>query len=53
MYGMDKIELVRKIGYEVCENCWENKDCGIETEDCDRIRSALNLIDEYLRGDKE
>ena len=45
---MDKIELVQKIGEEVCEDCGPDSDCGIIPSDCDRIKSSLELLDEYL-----
>ena len=41
-----KIELVQKIGEEVCEGC-EYSDCGIEPPDCSRIINAIKLLDEY------
>ena len=45
---MDKIELVRRIGDEVCEDCSPFRDCGIEPDDCDRIIIAVGLLNDYL-----
>jgi len=45
---MNKIELVQKIGNEICEGCEPHADCGIEPSDCDRITNAVNLLDEFL-----
>ena len=45
---MDKIELVQKIGNEVCEDCGPDSDCGITPSDCYCIENALALLDEYL-----
>ena len=44
---MDKLELVQKIGNEVCEDCGFS-DCGEEPAECARIVNALNLIDVYV-----
>jgi hypothetical protein len=45
---MDKIELVQKIGNEVCEECGPYRDCGLEVEECPRINNAIELISKYL-----
>ena len=44
---MDKLKLVQQIGGEICEDCGEYRDCGLEYDDCGRIENALNLLDEY------
>ena len=48
---MDKMELVIKIGNEVCEGCGPNRDCGLELKDCDRISNAIKSVDEFLEQD--
>ena len=45
---MNKIELVQKIGNEVCEGCGPDTDCGIDLNDCTRIKNALKLLDDFL-----
>jgi len=50
---MDKLDLVIAIGDSVCEGCSihpDECDCGLESTDCDRIDTALNLLDEFLKG---
>ena len=44
---MNKIELVQKIGDEVCEMCGPDSDCDIAPSECSRIKEAVNLLDEY------
>jgi len=48
IFKIDKIELVQKIGNEVCEDCGLDSDCGITPSDCDRVKNASVLLDEYL-----
>ena len=51
---MNKIELVQKIGDEVCEGCGSDvgcdsdADCGIEPSKCGRIEEALRILDDFL-----
>ena len=45
---MDKVELVQKIGNEVCEGCNSDADCGIDPAECSRIENAVNLLDKYV-----
>ena len=47
---MDKIELVQKIGNEVCEECGPHADCGEDPKECFRIINAINHLDNYLGG---
>ena len=44
----DKLELVIKIGNEICEDCGPNRDCELAIDDCSRIDNAIDLLDEYL-----
>ena len=44
---MDAIEVVQKIGDEVCEGCGPDRDCGIEYDKCSRIDAALFILEEY------
>ena len=50
---MTKLELVQKIGDEVCEGCGRGADCGEEPMECMRIENALQLLDDYLNEKKE
>ena len=43
-----KIELVQKIGNEICEGCGPNRDCELEYSDCFRIANAIKHLDDYL-----
>ena len=47
--AMKKIELVQKIGNEVCEGCGPDADCGEEPSECFRIINALEMFDKYLK----
>ena len=47
---MNKIELVQKIGNEVCDDCNYGSDCGENPEECFRIINAITLVDEYLES---
>ena len=44
---MNKIELVQKIGDEVCEGCNPNADCGEDPNECFRIQNAIRILDKY------
>lgn len=44
---MDALELVQKIGNEVCEGCSPDADCGEDPKECFRIQNALNFLNEY------
>ncbi len=44
---MNKLELVQKIGNEVCEGCGPDADCGDDPLACFRLQSAMDLVDEY------
>ena len=48
----DKIDLVVKIGNNVCEDCGEYRDCGEEIDECSRIANALDKLDIYLKANK-
>lgn len=45
---MNKIELVQKIGDQVCEECGPDADCGIDPNECFRIIDAVGILDKYL-----
>jgi len=45
---MDKLELIQKIGNEVCEGCGPDRDCEMEYDDCDRIANSLRWLSEFL-----
>jgi hypothetical protein len=47
---MDKIELVQKIGDEICEGCGPHADCGEVPNECSRISSALSILEEYTKS---
>jgi len=44
---MDKLELVQKIGEEMCGDCGPDRDCGLEIDDCNRIANALEMLEMY------
>jgi len=44
---MDTIKIVCQIGNEICEGCGPDRDCGLEYQDCDRIDSALEILEKY------
>ena len=45
---MNKIELVQRIGDDICEGCGPNADCDVEPSECERICSAIAILDEYV-----
>lgn len=50
---MDAVELVQRIGDDVCEGCGPDPDCGIIPEECERIDNAMAILEEYLEGKLE
>jgi len=38
------IELVQRIGNEVCDGCGPDTDCGIDPAECERIANALEML---------
>jgi len=44
---MTKIELVQKIGNEVCDGCGPYADCNIDPAYCSRIKYAIEALDKY------
>ena len=44
---MTKIELVQKIGNEVCEGCGTYADCNIDPAYCSCIKYAIEALDKY------
>lgn len=46
---MTALELIQKIGDEVCEGCGPN----CEPEDCLRIYTALVLLEQYMSENKK
>ncbi len=51
---MDKeiLDMVIKIGNEVCEECGLDRDCGLKFNECSRITNASALINNYLKTPK-
>lgn len=45
---MNKLELIQKVGDEVCEGCGPDADCGYDPLACSRLQSAMELVDEYI-----
>ena len=50
---MDKLELIRLIGNEVCEGCGPDEDCGFDEHDCQRLNTAIMYLDEYVEKQLE
>lgn len=50
---MDKLELIRLIGNEVCEGCGPDSDCGFDEHDCERLNTAIMYLDEYVEKQLE
>ena len=50
---MNDIELVQKIGNEICDGCGPDRDCGVELKECDRILTALDFVYEFFAGEYE
>lgn len=50
---MEKQQVIRLIGNEICEGCGEGRDCGLEYDDCERMYQAEVYLDEYIRSLKE
>ena len=46
---MDKIELVIKIGNEICEGCGPDRDCDLEFDECSRIQNAIEFVNNFLK----
>jgi hypothetical protein len=42
-----QLELVQKIGNEICEGCGPDVDCGIEPLDCERVLNAIGWLEDY------
>jgi len=49
---MTKVELVQKIGNEVCEGCGPDRDCGEELDECWRIANAVDVLITFLKEAK-
>jgi len=47
---MDEIELVQKIGDQVCEDYDPFADCGIDPIECDRIINAVETLKKYIKN---
>ncbi len=45
---MTNIELVQKIGNEVCEDCGPTADCGEKPWECSRIINAIEFLGDYF-----
>ena len=49
---MSKLELLIKIGNEICEGCGPDRDCELEYDECSRINNALDILAEYENDDE-
>ncbi len=45
---MPELEVVCRIGNEICEGCGPDRDCGLEYNECDRIDSALDILAKFI-----
>lgn len=43
-----KIELLSSISYHMCPECGSDRDCGLEYDECSRIRSAIEVLDKWI-----
>jgi len=43
-----KLKAIQRIGDEICEGCNQNRDCGLEYDECSRIQSAMDILDGYI-----
>ena len=43
----DKIKLMQGIGRVMCGDCWEDT-CGDEPTECNAVKEAIRLHDQYL-----
>jgi len=50
---MTKVELVQKIGNEVCEGCGPDRDCGEELDECGRIAYAVDVLNAFLKEGRD
>jgi len=46
---MTDIEFVQEIGNEICEGCGPDADCGEAPAECDRIATAIGLLDDFIK----
>ena len=46
------VELVQKIGNEVCEGCSVDSDCGIEPHRCYRVLDSITYLKEFFKDKK-
>ena len=44
---MTPLELVQKIGNEICDGCGPDRDCELEYDDCFRIKNAIGLLKKH------
>jgi hypothetical protein len=43
---MEPLELVQKIGNEICDGCGPDRDCELEYDDCFRIQNAIRFLED-------
>lgn len=52
MHDKELLELVRKIGNEVCEGCEgesaEETECGLDPNECSRIDNAIDALRDFI-----
>lgn len=52
MSDKEMLELVQKIGNEVCEGCEgisaEETECGLDPNECGRILNATDLLRDFI-----
>lgn len=44
----NKYETVIAIGNEVCDECGEYRDCGLEYDDCLRLQNAIVIFEKGI-----
>ena len=44
----DLVKLVMRIGTEVCDDCDDERDCGLNPNECARILEGVDLLEEYI-----
>ena len=50
---MDEVEVVQKIGCEICEECGPNADCGLVPKECGRILGAIAELTKHIETIKQ
>jgi len=50
---MNGLEVIQIIGSEICEECGDSRDCGLEYSECDRIGTAFDVLEKFLDENRE